>query len=75
MLISGVMPNLSLDGLRQLEQRFSVFLEAVSQKATQSDVTWQAILRAFLFQPEAQRISAYLNEYDNELAAEKKRAK
>jgi len=50
-----------------------VFLEAVSQKATQTDVTWQAILRAFLFQPEAQRISAYLNEYDNELAAEKKR--
>lgn len=50
-----------------------MFLEAVSQKATQSDVTWQAILRAFLFQPEAQRISACLNEYDNELAAEKKR--
>ena len=45
----------------------------MSQKTQQSDVTWLSILRCFLFQPEAIRITNYLNEFGADLTVEKRR--
>ena len=72
-MINEVLPMLGKEGLDNLEANFNQFLEAITQKAVQTDVTWQSILRCFLFHPEAQRIVAYLNEQGTDLAVEKRR--
>ena len=56
-----------------MEQRFDDFLSAVSQKSLQADVTWQSILRSFLFTEEAARINAFLNEHSSDYSLEKRR--
>lgn len=71
-MISEVMPILSESGLQKLEQNFDKFLKAVSQKVQVSNATWQAILRCYLFQEEAQSILTHLNQR-KELSLEKKR--
>ena len=55
-LITILVPFLSSRGLSRVEEQFEEFLAAVNLKAQQSDVTWQVVLRSFLFQEEAQRI-------------------
>ena len=52
-MINDVIPNLSLSGLSKIEARFQVFIDAVAQNTHKADVTWQGILRSFLFHNEA----------------------
>ena len=68
-----MLPYLSLQGLGRLEARFDIFLEVVSKKAHQADVTWEGILYGFLFHDEAQKINSYLNERGANLSIEKRR--
>ncbi len=71
--ISDLMPNLSQNGLESIENNFKNFLDAVNVKSQQADVTWQAVLKCFLFQPEAERINSYLNEHGNQWPLERRR--
>jgi hypothetical protein len=68
-----VIPVLSNYGLQQLEERFQDFLSAVTQKVISSDVTWQSILKCFLFHPEVVRVNAFLGEHGSEHTLEKRR--
>ena len=73
-MINEVIPNLSQEhGLRNVEQNFEAFLEAVKIKSPLADASWQCILRSFLFHPEAVRIVAFLNEQCQDMPKEKKR--
>jgi len=72
-LINEVIPVMSEYGLQQLEERFQDFLSAVTQKVIQSDVTWQSILKCFLFHPEVLRVNAFLDEHGSEHTLEKRR--
>ena len=65
MLITDVLPYLNRNGLERLEGDYDRFLQAVKSKAPQTDVTWQSILNAFLFLPEADKISQILREQHN----------
>ncbi len=71
--ISDLMPNLSQSGLDSIENNFKNFIEAVSVKSQQADVTWRSVLKCFLFQPEAQRINTYLCEHGNQWPIERRR--
>ena len=60
-MISDVLPVLSERGLRMLDQDFAKFQQALTLKSQQADVTWQALLRSYLFQDEADKIKVLLN--------------
>ena len=48
-MITDVLPVLSERGLRMLDQDFAKFQQALTLKSQQADVTWQALLRSYLF--------------------------
>ena len=72
-LITDLIPNLSEEGFRRIDGDIHEFLEAVTAKVQQADVTWNAVLRGFLFTPERRKIEQFLREFEELISVERAR--
>lgn len=72
-LITDLIPNLSEEGFRRIDGDIHEFLEAVTAKVQQADVTWNAVLRGFLFTPERRKIEQFLREFEELISVQRAR--
>lgn len=59
MFICQLLPFLTADGLREIENRFDDLLLALKSQIIKQDCTWLKIMKAFEFQPEIKKIEQF----------------